>query len=338
MPISSRTTLRSASRLGSALAAFALLALPTSSHAQAPWSLSIQADNDAFNFWQEPLERPDAEYSSGVRVTVTAARAPIWGRFVSDYEPCSGGETALQRCLSTTFAIGQKIYTPKYPPFSYAGWRNWRPYAGWLYGSMTARVGNRVSLHSTEIQLGVTGPLSLAEVAQRTAHKIAGYQAVPIGWETQIRNEAGIVLSYQYSRRLLDIGSRHGRVLDVIPAIGASVGNVLTAADVGIRARFGVNLSDPWQPAARGSRKPLELYGLVGARQQAVARNIFLDGNTIDPTRRVERVPGVGSYELGVGLRIGRLATSYQVVRSGREYRTGPSSHTYSSLIAGIEM
>ena len=37
--------------------------------------VDVRADNDAFNFWQAPWNRPDEEYTSGVRLTVVARRS-----------------------------------------------------------------------------------------------------------------------------------------------------------------------------------------------------------------------------------------------------------------------
>ena len=50
----------------------ALAALPSLMGAQSPWSLRVQSDNDAFDFWQQPEQRPDAEYSNGVRISFSA--------------------------------------------------------------------------------------------------------------------------------------------------------------------------------------------------------------------------------------------------------------------------
>jgi hypothetical protein len=160
------------------------------------------------------------------------------------------------------------------------------------------------------------------------------YTSVPVGWDTQVRFEPGVIVSAR-QRWLLFSGRVGGmRFVDAVVGVGASAGNILTNADVGGDLRAGLNLSHPWRRAR--NRGPFELVGTIGVRGEAVARNIFLDGNTINPDRRVERVPGVVDVRGSVGVRLGALVLAYAVTERSREYKTGPRRHTYGSLVAGI--
>ncbi len=304
--------------------------------------MSVRADNDAFNFWRGINDRPDKEYTNGDKVTVEFSAAPWWGRrFARHLAPCKGDEPSDAQCLTTSLSIGQDMYTPKpsREPRQTPDWRDDRPYAAWLYVSGEARVMGEASMRTVSLHLGVTGPAAFGELAQRTAHKLSGvYTKAPIGWDTQVGFEPGIMLTGRTMRRIVGRTSSGRAVMDFVPHVGASVGNVLTEAEGGFQLRTGVNLSSPWWTSEWSSRAPGELYLLGGARAEAVAHNITLDGNTLGADRRVDRVPLVGEYSVGVGARYHGFVAEWRAVTRSREYRTGPRAHAYSTLSASYEV
>lgn len=309
---------------------------------QPPWRVSIRADNDAFNFWRPITQRPDKEYTNGDEAEFEAAAAPWWGkRFAKGSAPCTGTERDDDRCLMTSFSIAQEMYTPRpsREPREVPDWETDRPYAAWLYASGVARVISERSLRTVEVKLGVTGPPAVGEFAQRTAHKLTGvYSHDPIGWDTQIGFEIGANAAVRESRRFVARTAAGRAVFDFVPHAGASFGNVLTDVDAGFTMRVGFNLSNPWWTTEWRTRSPVELYLLGGARGQAVARNITLDGNTLGAERRVDRVPFVGEYSIGIGARFHGLVASWKAVTRTREYTTGPTAHAHSVLYGGFEM
>ncbi|HEX6047888.1 MAG TPA: lipid A deacylase LpxR family protein [Gemmatimonadaceae bacterium] len=312
------------------------------SRIQPPWRMSVRADNDAFNFWRAVTDRPDKEYTNGDEVELELAAAPLWGkRFASGSAPCTGTEAAGERCLMTSFSIAQKMYTPApgREPRVVPDWADDRPYAAWLYASAAARVLEEKSLRVVKLEVGVTGPPAAGEFAQRTAHQLTGvYSRDPVGWDTQIGFEVGAVASVRETRRFVARTGRGRPVLDFMPHAGASVGNVLTAGEAGFTTRLGFNLSNPWWTSEWRTRPPFEIYLLGGARAEAVARNITLDGNTLGAERRVERVPLVGEYSVGLGVRNGGFVASWRAVTRSKEYATGPKAHAFSVLFAGFEV
>ena len=306
-----------------------------------PWRMSVRADNDAFNFWKPITDRPDKEYTNGDEVSFEISAAPLWGRFARASGGCRGNEAAGDRCLTTAFSIAQDMYTPRpgHEPRVVAEWRNERPYAAWLYGTAEARVLSDRALRTVSLTLGVTGPPAMGEFAQRTAHKLTGvYSRDPVGWDTQIAFEPGVILAARESRRFTGHTNAGTAVVDFIPHVGASLGNVLTEAETGFRARLGVNLSNPWWTSGWRTRRPFELYLVGGLRGEAVARNITLDGNTVNADRRVDRTPLVGEYAIGIGGRAHGFVAEWRAVTRTREYRTGPSTHAHSVLFAGYEV
>ena len=311
-------------------------------HIQPPWRLSVRADNDAFNFWRSITDRPDKEYTNGDQVIIEIAGAPWWGkRFAKRRAPCDGTEGADARCLTTALAIGQDMYTPRpgHEPGMVPNWRDDRPYAAWLYAGAEARVASERSLRTVGLELGVIGPPAFGEFAQRTAHKLSGvYSREPVGWNTQIGFEPGVVLTARNTRRFAAQTSSGNVVADFAPHVGASVGNVLTEGETGFQGRIGLNLSNPWWTSGWRSRRALELYLSGGARGEAVARNITLDGNTLGADRRVDRVPLVGEYAVGVGGRFRGLVAEWRAITRSREYDTGPAGHAYSTLFMSYEV
>jgi len=309
----------------------------SSAGAQSSAGFQLRVDNDGFDFWERPAQRPDGEYTNGVRMAIELRRAPLWRRLASHAPPCASVVETAPRCSSALIVIGQDMYTPAEDsqPYTYPGWRRQRPYGGWLFGDMTLRVLRRSTAREFGLALGVTGPPSLAERAQRRAHELMRrYTSIPVGWETQVRFEPGVILRAR-QRWLLFSGRVHRvRLIDAVVGAGASAGNILTSAEASADLRAGINLSHPWRRARR--RGPFELVGTIGVRGQAVARNIFLDGNTFHPDRRVKRVPAVGDVRGSVGIRMGPLVLAYAVTERSREYTTGPRSHTYGSLIMGV--
>ena len=312
------------------------------SRIQPPWRMSVRADNDAFNFWRPVTDRPDKEYTNGDEVELELAVAPLWGkRFAKGSAPCTGTEAPGERCLMTSFSIAQEMYTPApgREPRVVPDWADDRPYAAWLYASAGARVLEEKSLRVVELKLGVTGPPAAGEFAQRTAHQLTGvYSRDPVGWDTQIDFEVGAVASVRETRRFVARTAAGRPVFDFMPHAGASVGNVLTGGDAGFTMRGGLNLSNPWWTSEWRTRAPFEVYLLGSARAEAVARNITLDGNTLGPERRVERVPFVGEYAIGVGVRNGGFVASWRAVTRSKEYATGPKSHAHSVVFAGYEI
>ena len=95
---------------------------------------------------------------------------------------------AERACTRTRFEIGHKIFTPDYKA-SFESTQ--RPYAAWLYGSMTGSVVRSELARSLRIELGVTGPPAMGELFQRVVHQIIHYP-VPDGWDRQLAFEPGV--------------------------------------------------------------------------------------------------------------------------------------------------
>ena len=307
-----------------------------------PFRLSVRADNDAFNFWQPIVERADREYTNGDLVTVELSAAPWWGkRFAKQRSACNGLEKSGERCLTTSIHLGQDMYTPRpdHEPGVVPDWRDERPYAAWLFAGVETRVIDERRLRTVGLSLGVIGPPAQGEFAQRTAHKLTGvYSRQPIGWNTQIAFEPGVVLSARDTWRFAARTSSGSAYADFTPNVGVSLGNILTDAEAGFQVRLGSHLSSSWWTSEWRTRTRFEMYALGGLRGLGVAHNITLDGNTLGADRSVDRVPWLGEYSLGVGARVMDLVVEWRAVTRSREYRTGQPAHAYSTIYGSYEL
>lgn len=311
-----------------------------SSQAGAQRTLRARLDNDAYTFWMHPAQRTDEEYSNGVKLSTETYHAPWWAkRFASADVSCEMKAGATTTCVSHDLAIGQDIYTPNLlrAPFTVDDWELERPYAAWLYLTSTARFARPRSLDEVELNVGVTGQPALGELAQTIAHTInQRYTNEAHGWETQVGFEPGLVARYRRTW-LLRVAAPRGVGVEVQPFVGAAAGNILTNAEGGMQLRVGFAMSHPWHLPSWSERAPMEFFLLGGVRQEFVARNISLDGNTVDPARSVARVPAVGEHSLGFGVRLGRVSLAWRAVIRGREYESGPKHHSYGIMQGAVD-
>ncbi|MEJ7558523.1 MAG: lipid A deacylase LpxR family protein [Pedobacter sp.] len=132
-------------------------------------------------------------------------------------------------------SLGQKMYNPisGYAPDPA---RHDRPFAGYLYaGGALSWFKSNESVLRVSAEIGTVGPGSLAEDGQELLHNTVGFYELA-GWEYQIRNEAAINLSVQYTKlihRLVD------NAADLSFEGYANVGTTFSGAGAGILLRAG---------------------------------------------------------------------------------------------------
>lgn len=313
--------------VGRAAATLALL-LPTAGVAQVV--TRVELDNDSFNFWQAPKVRADREYSQGTRIVLLR---PSTGRFVRRMlggpDHCQSDAIAHD-CRMVSWAITQAIYTPTLDARRRQPGE--RPYAGWLGAEVGAQREREHSLHAVTFGVGVTGPASMAEPAQKAVHRLFNFQK-PQGWEAQLPSEVAGLASYRGAQELFHLADqRSGLRLMLAPVWTLQAGTVATDATLGVQATAGFQPPAPWRGATnlRGDR--WSLYLRVGAQQTAVARNLFLDGSTFTTSARVDKNRFVAQTDLGMGVRTPLGVLEWQVHTRGREYRMQPRAHAYSTI------
>ena len=276
----------------------------------------------------------DREYSSGLKIF-----------FVSEPGHARGLARALLRAgdgAKTRYgvAFGQSIFTPENIAAT-APLPNERPYAGWLYTELSVYAHRRSgALDVLTANLGVVGPSALGRQSQNTLHALFEINEAR-GWANQLRNEPGLIVSFDRFWRASTAARGFGA--DVIPSVGVSAGNVLTQARAGLRVRIGDDLGAEYGAArirpglpGPGLREiPSDGFGwslFAGVDGRAVARNIFLDGNTFRDSLSVDKRTFVADAEAGAALEIGAFEIAASYVWRGREYETQGLAHEFGSL------
>lgn len=304
-----------------------LLFIPDASFAEAKPSsgtLSIVVENDIFH--------SDQYYTNGLRVSWLAkpGKNSEWAIRAAHLFPLFPEQATVQ----ANYSFGQNMYTPKdislaNPP------ENDRPYAGWTYASIGLIAETGLWLDQLELTVGMVGPASLAGKTQLNYHKLIGIDQ-PKGWDSQLKNEPGVILMYQRSWRSVFSDSFFGIPFDVTPHAGGALGNVFTYANSGFMVRYGKRLMLDYgppriQPSLPGSgyfitHKGFGWYLFAGLEGRAVARNIFLDGNSFQDSPRVDKKRMIGDIELGVAFTLDNIRLSYSHVMRTREF-AGQSSN-----------
>src|SRR5262245_32217273 len=291
-----RWRLRPAQRLALCATAFLIAAPPAPLRADDGYRLSLIEENDSLFF------DSDKHYTQGLRIAYLGPdvkdgsdwNAPF--DFLGGLLPVFPAGEPKSRHYALSF--GQSFFTPSVLTADPPDPRD-RPYAGWLYlGASLLQDTDQRMLEHLELQLGVVGPAALGHQVQRKWHELVD-ATEPLGWDSQLENEPGIVLSYERKWRLTLAGDGDSGV-DLIPELGASLGNVFTYGEAGAMLRFGRDLRVDYGPARiRPSlsgtdyfngdylKDDFGFYGFVGVQGRAVARNIFLDGNTFESSASV---------------------------------------------------
>lgn len=268
----------------------------------------------------------DDNYTNGVRVAFLSAEnnIPRWLERGSNALPFFAREGHKR----WHFALGQSMFTPRDIARSDLQ-INDRPYAGWLYGSVGLISDTGYRLDNLQFTLGVVGPASLADETQRFVHNVIG-SIDPQGWHHQLRNEPGVMMTYERKWRGIYEFSPFGWGVDITPSVGGSLGNVYTHAAAGAVVRLGYDLpSDYGPPLIRpnlpGSdffipTKKFGWYLFAGVEGRAVAHNIFLDGNTFRNSHSVDKYPLVGGLQGGIAFTYDDMRFAYTHILRTKEF------------------
>lgn len=272
------------------------------------WTVAIE--NDSF-------VGTDSNYTSGFAISRTSREIGTYGpnsfhRRVVDWAsflPGVGDENCENFLL---FAVGQSMFTPDDIEVSNP-LPDERPYAGVLFLDTTILSRAEDVAQVWNLKLGVVGPSSGAEHAQRGIHELLGGDE-PMGWDHQLHDEPILNVDYQYGQlwKSGELGDRFEYQL--MPNVGAAFGNYATFANVGLGGRIGFNMPDLYgsnsvragtNNSAKIASPPSErwsgyLYGSVQAF--GVGWFLPLDGNTWKDSPSVDSEDLIGIATVGVGL------------------------------------
>lgn len=322
-----------AARFLSLWIALGFLALAPAAASAGDERVTLLEENDSLYF------NSDKHYTQGVRFSYLApALAPLAGGnapfdFFNGIAPVfarGGAGTEISRRYAV-FA-GQSFFTPGDIRLDPPDPRD-RPYAGWLYAGVSLlQESARHMLENLELQIGVVGPAAFAKQVQNDFHQFIG--AAPAkGWHSQIKDEPGVALSYGRLWRFAIFGDGE-RGADVVPGLGATVGNVFTYGEAGGLLRIGTGLGADYGPvrirpslsgtdyfAGARAASGLNGYFFVGAQGRVVGRNIFLDGNSFRRSASIDAERLVADFQAGFSLFWSDAARlDFSVVRRTEEF------------------
>ncbi len=196
----------------------------------------------------------DRHYTQGIRLSyltdpvVDGDRSADAFHWLDDNVFADDAQGAVSLDKHVDWSFGQSIFTPTNLVLTKPDPAD-RPYAGWAYlqagllqsATPKSEDGSGV-LDDLELQLGVVGPMALADETQNDWHEYFMHEAVSQGWSYQLHNEPGVDLIYQRRWRVgasVEAANDQGLSVDLVPGAGAALGNVLTYANAGATLRFG---------------------------------------------------------------------------------------------------
>jgi lipid A 3-O-deacylase len=301
---------------------------------ETPGSFTVQVENDLFGGGS------DRHYTQGMRFSWLAPEAsvPDWARQGATLLPGISPDDHF----TYVFAVGQNMYTPEDISRPDPDPTD-RPYAGWLYASLGAVVedSERDLLHNISLDVGVVGPWSQAGRTQRWWHEVIGVQT-PRGWGNQLHNEPGVILTYETRMRAPVATNLLGLEVDATPKAGVTLGNIFTHGTIGGALRIGNNLDlDYGPPMIRPSLPGAGLvkrrgewgwYVFLGVEGRAVARNIFLDGNTFRDSPSVDKKPLIGDLQAGLVFNTPRFQISLTEILRSEEFDGQKGSDQFGAI------
>ena len=296
---------------------------------------SAQIEND---LWGAGTDR---HFTHGTRLSYLS---PVRGdrslaKRIANWLPfIDGGNT-----VRTAHAVGQSIFTPEDITRTDLILDD-RPYAGWLFTSLGLVLGPKRKtnaqpgtteidrLESLELTVGVIGPHSFAQDTQEFVHEVIG-STDPQGWDNQLETEPGIMIAYEtrFRTEAKNFIRSLGLKYDVTPSYGATVGNVMMFGGGNVTLRIGDDLANDFGPPrirpslpgsdyyASGGKFGWYFFAGFGAR--AVARNIFLDGNTFRGSHSVNKKPVVFDVQAGLVFSLwGRARLAFTNIPRSKEF------------------
>jgi len=312
-------------------------------------TLTLYLENDLF-----ALGKNDRHYTHGTKISWISrdlsdyrevAGLPLWAHRLIERMPFVN-DPGEQRSVSVS--LGQNIYTPADKKRSDLILDD-RPYAGITYLGLGLHSKSQRQMDTIEVDLGIVGRHSYAEDCQKEVHSRIG-SGDPKGWENQLHDEPVLNIYFERKWKAFKTRGSGGLGFDCIPHIGVAVGNAYTGINLGGQMRLGWNLPNDFgtyliRPGSDGSApvddadprffSPFRRFGIhlfFAVDGNAVARNIFLDGNTFRDSHSVDKKPFVADLIGGIGMIIHRYKITYSYVYRTKEFETQKDEQHFGAI------
>ncbi|WP_421863063.1 lipid A deacylase LpxR family protein [Parvibaculum sp.] len=318
--------------------------------------LTLQTENDLF----ANVTNTDRHYTNGLQAAWLSRPQTDLPEWLTDFSsppvysllfPTGNFDKKSHRI---GVALGQAIFTPDNTQTT-AYQPNDRPYAAWLHMTFSLQSVRASSVTGEawqdqwKLDLGVVGPAAQGEFVQNNWHKLIGADEAN-GWRHQIQDELGVNLSFERAWRssTFDTPRLFGLQTDFIPYTLISLGNVQTHAGLGGTFRLGFSLPDDFGPTrvypGTGAEwfEPTEqgcnCYLFAGVEGRAVARDIFLDGNTFRDSPSIDKRSFVYDAKLGAVFVLWDTRVSYTHVFRSREYDGQSTPDQFGSIAVNFAL
>ncbi|GBE06384.1 MAG TPA: lipid A deacylase LpxR family protein [Nitrospirae bacterium] len=308
-----------------------------------PWTSTFYFENDLFN-------GTDSQYTNGVKLSIISpdlsphAHDGQLPRRVMEFVHKIPfiGESPPNYTHKVEFAIGQNMYTPS-DTGKFELIENDRPYAGWTYISTAYHRKNEAKdimsfMDTVEIQLGIVGPESYAEETQKLVHELRDLDQ-PNGWDNQLKNEPGLVIVFERKWLFHPVDTEKFGYSAITHA-GVAVGNVHTYLNAGLELRLGWNIPRDFgvsliRPAGStrleiGDTFMIFAFGAVNGR--AVARDIFLDGNTFTDSHSIAKNYFVADIAGGLAVNYKKFIITWTQVLRTKEFKGQKNEHSFGAI------
>ncbi len=304
--------------------------------------VTLTSENDKF------FGNSDRNYTNGAQINYTRLydKPSNWVSWLDDKLPFLD----LDGPVATSYTFGQQFFTPDNAGRPYAQ-PGQQPFSGFLYGKVGITAYKPDYTDTYELTAGMVGPSAQGEFVQKTYHQAFDYYK-PNGWDYYQLNDEPI-LNLSFTRRHSGALEWKSTILgqewfaDAAPHYGFAVGTAYDYANIGGIVRFGPAsaqsmdfpaLSVPGLPGGNVFTKTgnwFDWYVFAGVDGRAVARNIFLDGNTWQNSWSVDKKVLVGNATAGLTVVTGDIRTSLAVTQETKMYKTQPEDHVYGAINLG---
>jgi len=248
-----------------------------------------------------------------------------------------------------TFSLANQIFTPTNTSTTSLITDD-RPYAGWTYFETAIHKTTRTYLRSLSLKVGAVGPASGTQEIQNKFHEFIDSDRVN-GWGNQLHNELGLNLKYT-QKWIYFIRNSSDLEASISPFASAELGNIAINATAGIMARIGWNIpkdygvssidigADPGIPVygeyENMRAKPWSFSFNLIAKGSAIARDMFLDGNTFSNSHSVNIKHFVANYGTGFTLRYKNVVVDMMVVETTKQFDLQKETHGIGTMTLSL--
>ena len=241
-----------------------------------------------------------------------------------------------------SFSYDWQIYTPKDLNRSDLI-EDDRPYAGYQYFKTSFHIANLERVQTFTLQIGFIGPATKMQQLQNAVHSLIG-SPHPNGWEHQLKNEFIMQINYSY-RKFIDLDEKNA----LLPEAGFELGNASIKGYGQIIYRYGTDMGSVFGsslmdntnyyqiPRKKRDEKKWRYALQLSLKTNFIARDIFLDGNTIQDSHSVEKNNITAEIGYGVDLSYKSWNISYLRKHLTKEFSQQNRYHNYGSLIVSYQ-